>query len=53
MVPQNACNAAHNDRSGAPYHPLSRRPEMDATIMGDVVEHVITAGISLRDDHQS
>ena len=31
-------HAAYIDRSGAPYHPLFRRPEIQATTMGDVVE---------------
>jgi 2-haloacid dehalogenase len=33
--------AAYVDRSGAPYHPLYRRPDVHATTMGDVVEQII------------
>ena len=33
--------AAYIDRSGAPYHPLYRRPDVHATTMGDVVEQII------------
>ena len=36
-------HAAYIDRSGAPYHPLYRRPEIHATTMGGVVEQVIAA----------
>ena len=34
-------HAAYIDRSGAPYHPLYRRPNVHATNMGDVVEQII------------
>lgn len=34
-------HAAYIDRSGAPYHPLYRRPDVYATTMGDVVEQII------------
>lgn len=33
--------AAYIDRSGAPYHPLYRQPDVHATTMGDVVEQII------------
>lgn len=33
--------AGYIDRSGAPYHPLYRRPDVYATTMGDVVEQII------------
>ena len=33
--------AAYIDRSGAPYHPLYRRPDVHASTMGDVVEQII------------
>ena len=33
--------AAYIDRSGAPYHPLYRRPDVYATTMDDVVEQII------------
>ena len=35
--------AAYIDRSGAPYHPLYRRPDVYASDMGDVVERIIAA----------
>ena len=34
--------AAYIDRSGAPYHPLYKRPDVYATTMDDVVEQIIT-----------
>ena len=34
-------HAAYIDRSGAPYHPLYRRPDVYAATMGDVVEQII------------
>lgn len=33
--------AAYIDRSGAPYHPLFRRPDVHATTMDDVVQQII------------
>ena len=33
--------AAYIDRSGAPYHPLYRQPDVHATTMGDLVERII------------
>ena len=33
--------AAYIDRSGAPYHPLYRQPDVHASTMGDVVEQII------------
>ncbi len=33
--------AAYIDRSGAPYHPLYRRPDVCAADMGEVVERII------------
>ena len=33
--------AAYIDRSGAPYHPLYRRPDVFATSMDDVVEQIM------------
>ncbi len=33
--------AGYTDRSGAPYHPLYRRPDVHATNMVDVVEQII------------
>lgn len=33
--------AAYIDRSGAPYHPLYRRPDVFERAMGDVVERII------------
>jgi len=35
--------AAYIDRSGAPYHPLYRRPDVFAARMGDVAEQIIRA----------
>lgn len=35
--------AAYIDRSGAAYNPLYRRPDIQATTMGRVVEQIITA----------
>ena len=35
--------AAYIDRSGAPYHPLYRRPDVCASDMGDVVVQIIAA----------
>ena len=35
--------AAYIDRSGAPYHPLYRQPDIYASTMGDVVEQIIAA----------
>ncbi len=35
--------AAYIDRTGAPYHPLYRRPDVFGTTMGDVVEQIIAA----------
>ena len=34
-------HAAYIDRSGAPYHPLYRQPDVYATTMGKVVEQII------------
>ena len=34
-------HAAYIDRSGAPYHPLYRRPDVYAKTMGDAVEQII------------
>ena len=34
-------HAAYIDRSGAPYHPLYKRPDVYATSMDDVVEQII------------
>lgn len=34
--------AAYIDRTGAPYHPLYRRPDVYAATMGDVVEKIIS-----------
>jgi len=35
-------NAAYIDRSGAPYHPQYRQPDVYATSMEDIVEQIIT-----------
>ena len=35
--------AAYIDRSGAPYHPLYRRPDVYATTMGEIAEQIIAA----------
>jgi 2-haloacid dehalogenase len=35
--------AAYIDRSGAPYHPLYRQPDISATDMNDVIEQIIRA----------
>ena len=35
--------AAYIDRSGAPYHPLYRRPAVFGSTMGDVVDQIIAA----------
>jgi 2-haloacid dehalogenase len=34
-------HAAYIDRSGAPYHPLYRQPDVYATTMDDIVEQII------------
>lgn len=34
-------NAAYIDRTGAPYHPLYRQPDVSATTMDEVVETII------------
>lgn len=34
-------NAAYLDRTGAPYHPLYRQPDVHATTMGEIVEQII------------
>jgi len=33
--------AAYLDRSGAPYNPLYRRPQISATTMGGLVDRII------------
>lgn len=34
-------NAAYIDRTGIPYHPLYRRPDICATTMGNIVDQII------------
>ena len=42
LTPLGGMLAAYIDRTGAPYHPLYRRPDVYATTMSEAVEQIIT-----------